>query len=204
MESKLIDLGCVGQVSDRRQMRRMRGSGGGSGSSDVGVVVGGAAAAAAVAAAVAVGVGVGVGAVGRLRPFVLAPRLTHSCRSFYKTRVQTVRIPQLAPPPAQHPAAPRPQQQQPARLPTTSRLPSVLASRRPLRPLRPNHRRFSSTTTMSELKWPSARVRKAFFDYMEQRGHTIGMDVCPLLAHPIPSHPIPSHPMPHATYAQGT
>ncbi|KAG6008006.1 Alanine--tRNA ligase [Claviceps maximensis] len=26
---------------------------------------------------------------------------------------------------------------------------------------------------MSELKWPSARVRKVFFDYMEQRGHTI-------------------------------
>ncbi|OAA46852.1 alanyl-tRNA synthetase [Metarhizium rileyi] len=26
---------------------------------------------------------------------------------------------------------------------------------------------------MSELKWPSALVRKAFFDYMEQRGHTI-------------------------------
>lgn len=26
---------------------------------------------------------------------------------------------------------------------------------------------------MSELKWPSARVRQAFFDYMEQRGHTI-------------------------------
>ncbi|KZZ93777.1 alanyl-tRNA synthetase [Moelleriella libera RCEF 2490] len=26
---------------------------------------------------------------------------------------------------------------------------------------------------MSELEWPSARVRQAFFDYMEQRGHTI-------------------------------
>jgi hypothetical protein len=34
---------------------------------------------------------------------------------------------------------------------------------------------------MSELKWPSALVRKAFFDYMEQRGHTIGTQNCPSL-----------------------
>ncbi|KAG6026879.1 hypothetical protein E4U41_001137 [Claviceps citrina] len=39
---------------------------------------------------------------------------------------------------------------------------------------------------MSELKWPSARVRKAFFDYMEQRGHTIGIGHQAAIKHELP------------------
>lgn len=27
---------------------------------------------------------------------------------------------------------------------------------------------------MSEVKWPAALVRKTFFDYFKERGHTIG------------------------------
>lgn len=108
----------------------------------------------------------GAGAAG---PFVpLAPSasaLTHSCRSFYKThpplcRVRTLRFHTLR--------ATRSASLQP---------PAVAISDQ-------DQRRLSSSSNMSELKWPSALVRKAFFDYMQQRGHTIGMQNCPSFTWP--------------------
>lgn len=97
-----------------------------------------------------------------------AVALTHSCRSFYKTHLHQP-----------------PQQLSRVRI---SRYHTIRATHSAL--LRApdytifNQRRSSSTSNMSELKWPSKRVRQAFFDYMEQRGHTIGMQNCPSLLNP--------------------
>lgn len=99
---------------------------------------------------------------GRGRGLFVPPvPLTHSCRSFYKTHLQQP-----------------PQSEQLCRV-RTSRY-HTLRDLRSASLQSPafaifTQRRLSSTSSMSELKWPSARVRKAFFDYMEQRGHTIGM-----------------------------
>ena len=34
---------------------------------------------------------------------------------------------------------------------------------------------------MADVKWPAALVRKTFFEYFEQRGHTLGTYPFPLL-----------------------
>lgn len=36
-------------------------------------------------------------------------------------------------------------------------------------------RRFYSHSTMAQVKWPAAEVRKTFFNYFEEKGHTLGM-----------------------------
>jgi hypothetical protein len=48
-------------------------------------------------------------------------------------------------------------------------------------PLRPNHnqlfllqRRLLQTFASMTGNWPEAQVRKTFFDFFEQRGHTLG------------------------------
>lgn len=142
-------------------MRRVRGNSG------IGVVAGG----------VLAGVWDLGAAAGRRRPFVPVPLLTQDCGSFYKTRL---RLPLFASPVQQlcrvhHDSRPRfPPSARPLPIQPIQTLPSTslpLARRH-------QHRLLSSSTAvMSELKWPSARVRQAFFDYMEQRGHTIGMDI---------------------------
>jgi hypothetical protein len=127
--------------------------------------------------------------VGERGPYVSVPVLTHSCRSFYS-----------CPPPPTAASTPlhlqfKPQQRQlllhnlQPEPPTTTTIP-------PLRPatitaparnfLRTaTNKRFpffvlrrsysSATMAETELKWPAERVRKTFFEYFEQRGHTIGM-----------------------------
>lgn len=129
---------------------------------------------------------------GERGPYVSVPALTHSCRTFYYSRPP--------PPPPTVASTPlqlqfNPQQHQlllhnlQPETPTTTTIP-------PLRPatitaparnfLRTaTNKRFpffvlrrsysSATMAESELKWPAARVRKTFFEYFEQRGHTIGM-----------------------------
>ncbi|KAG6316453.1 hypothetical protein E4U44_000670 [Claviceps purpurea] len=138
-------------------MRRVRGNSG------IGVVAGG----------VLAGVWDLGAAAGRRRPFVPVPLLTQDCGSFYKTRL---RLPLFASPVQQlcrvhHDSRPRfPPSARPLPIQPIQTLPSTSV------PLarRHQHRLLSSSTAvMSELKWPSARVRQAFFDYMEQRGHTI-------------------------------
>ncbi|POR38986.1 Alanine--tRNA ligase, partial [Tolypocladium paradoxum] len=55
---------------------------------------------------------------------------------------------------------------------TTTKRPELRSAR--LRtPAVLHQQRLYSTANMSEVKWPAALVRKTFFDFFEQRGHTI-------------------------------
>lgn len=85
--------------------------------------------------------------------------LSHSCRSFYKT----------------HPPRPQPLR----RLPAEASLHSTL--HRPRLSASPHHnqllllqRRLLQTFASMTGNWPEAQVRKTFFDFFEQRGHTLG------------------------------
>lgn len=98
--------------------------------------------------------------------------LTHSCRSFYKTHHHL--LSQAFP---RHPCYPR------------------LPSARSLQPAVQPHRRLIShaTARMSEAKWPGALVRKTYFDFFEERGHTLGKLDAAALVHSLPPPPSEVH-----------
>lgn len=96
-------------------------------------------------------------------PFV---RLSHSCRTFYKTHDP----PQLLPLLLRRPHAAQPTLATPlSTLYSSWTIPSL--------DFAPQRRRFRSTAGMAtdSVQWPAKRVRQTFFDYFEERGHTIGM-----------------------------
>lgn len=91
----------------------------------------------------------------------LSAPLTHSCRTFHIAHLQL------------HQQPPSSLRRVKAATLQTIRTIHSAATRAPA--TISSLRRFSSTARMSELKWPSARVRNSFFEFFEQRGHTIGM-----------------------------
>lgn len=86
--------------------------------------------------------------------------LTHSCRSFYSTKTHH----QIA-------------LARPAALATTPGKPTgaFLTRREPIASHPSSPRAASTLPTMASDKWTGAGVRKAFLDFFEQKGHTIGM-----------------------------
>ena len=117
----------------------------------------------------------------------LQRRLTHSCRTFHdpqqgpsincrqRLHFSTAHCPHYT-----ARATPYTRTRPPSRTDTTilplSRVffravrPRLAAPTPSITPLR----RLYSHSTMAQVKWPAAEVRKTFFDFFEEKGHTLG------------------------------